>query len=291
MELLQYPAPCSQCSCCILSPFYDGSCDPIKLPHRSMHVLPTAGPRATTCQYRRAQLHACLRCRRGLASCLTLVHKRRCCSSPPRLVLPIPSVALMPLRTFLARARTCRSRRLASLAQDRNPPTQFILTRQRTPFPGQGTQRTPERRPWHASHTRGVVSCRIGGRRSQREGSFRTPELALDVKRLLAKPVSLSAPSVVSHAKAESTSAADGPALRRKRYDTAGSRVERVEEEGFNSWSEDGHLPPRRSEDGKGTGARTTEEGSGGCTGVYGSAQRWGGQGEEGEASEKRPGC
>ncbi|KAJ6451064.1 hypothetical protein C8R45DRAFT_1125248 [Mycena sanguinolenta] len=100
-------------------------------------------------------------------------------------------------------------------------PTQFTSTRQGTPFPGQRTQRTPERRPPES------------GTHLTREGTL---ELALDVKRLLAKPVSLSAPSVVSHARAESTSAADGPALRRKRYDTAGSC--------------DGHLPPRQSEDG-----------------------------------------
>ncbi|KAJ7237910.1 hypothetical protein B0H12DRAFT_1075470 [Mycena haematopus] len=125
-------------------------------------------------------------------------------------------------------------------------PTQYA--RQRTPERSTSiSQRsTPERRPSESgSHLarEGSLRAMPEGAHVPREGSFRTPELALDVKRLLAKPASVSAGSV-AHARAESTSAAEAPYLRRKRYDAAGNRVERVEEEGHKSRSEDGHLPP-----------------------------------------------
>ncbi|KAJ6451068.1 hypothetical protein C8R45DRAFT_92732 [Mycena sanguinolenta] len=149
----------------------------------------------------------------------------------------------MPPRIFLARTRTRRSRRLVRISHARG---RFV----------------PHRR---APISRAKA---VSGHRSSRSTSSDCSQRQ-----------SLSAPSVVSHARAESTSAADGPALQRKRYDTAGSRVERVEEKGFKSWS-DRHDGARMGP--QGTGVRTTE-GSGGCTGVYGSG------GEDKEKKEKRP--
>ncbi|KAJ7467847.1 hypothetical protein B0H11DRAFT_1814058 [Mycena galericulata] len=97
--------------------------------------------------------------------------------------------------------------------------------------------RTPEagvvRRPSAGTLER-QGSHRAGG--LEREGSFRTPELALDVKRLLAKPVSVSG----ARGRADSSDGGStggeglheaGTHLRRKRYDTAGRLVGRVEED------------------------------------------------------------
>ncbi|KAJ7604947.1 hypothetical protein DFH06DRAFT_1068097 [Mycena polygramma] len=122
-------------------------------------------------------------------------------------------------------------------------------------------QRTPERTvvPGQRSASDAAVrdlerqgSFRAeGGSSLAREGSFRSPELALGVKRLMAKPASVSATRGRESSDGGSTGAeSSGPEvhIRRKRYDAAGRRVERVDEEVRATRSEDGHAT-RRSED------------------------------------------
>lgn len=82
-----------------------------------------------------------------------------------------------------------------------------------------------------------------------RESSVRKPELALDVKRLLAKPASVS----MGRARTESSdSDGTGTQVRRKRYDAAGRRVDLVQEELRGTQSADGgerRLEERRLEE------------------------------------------
>ncbi|KAJ7065237.1 hypothetical protein C8F01DRAFT_1080263 [Mycena amicta] len=94
-----------------------------------------------------------------------------------------------------------------------SPPQHTIALAQQHNSQQQQRQRTPER----------------GG--LERQGSLRTPELALDMKRLLAKPVSVSAARLPSDS--EDVFAAegrrpslDGVPIRRKHYDSSGRREE-----------------------------------------------------------------
>ncbi|KAK7031981.1 hypothetical protein R3P38DRAFT_2774432 [Favolaschia claudopus] len=98
-------------------------------------------------------------------------------------------------------------------------------------------QTPPERRPSQSGSSGGAYLVRDGSLRAvsegahlMREGSLRASELALDVKRLLAKPASLSSSS---RARAESSggesSGTEGTHLRKKRYDAFGKRVDHVE--------------------------------------------------------------
>ncbi|KAJ7735000.1 hypothetical protein B0H16DRAFT_134993 [Mycena metata] len=137
-------------------------------------------------------------------------------------------------------------------------------SKQRTPEHAAGQGHTPERRPSDPPRgleregsvragggveREGSFRAESGGAHLTREGSFRTPELALDVKRLLAKPMSVS--SVRTRADSsdgasmggEGAGRASGEHVRRKRYDTGGKRVERVEEERVTK-SEDGGSRP-----------------------------------------------
>ncbi|KAJ7743713.1 hypothetical protein DFH07DRAFT_943160 [Mycena maculata] len=129
------------------------------------------------------------------------------------------------------------------------PQSGYSSSRQRTP------ERTPERRP-SAGGVERQGSSRAGG--LEREGSFRTPELALNVKRLLAKPVSVSAARPRTDSSDGASTGGEGPSreasvnLRRKRYDAAGRRVERVSEDRqdvLETRSEDGHQKEGRKEE------------------------------------------
>ncbi|KAK6977746.1 hypothetical protein R3P38DRAFT_3236851 [Favolaschia claudopus] len=115
-------------------------------------------------------------------------------------------------------------------------------------------QTPPERRPSQSGSSRGAYLVRDGSLRAvsegahlMREGSLRASELALDVKRLLAKPASLSSSS---RARAESSggesSGTEGTHLRKKRYDAFGNRVD--------------HVEGRRSEDGAAVRQKEKEE-------------------------------
>ncbi|KAF7317869.1 hypothetical protein MKEN_00874800 [Mycena kentingensis (nom. inval.)] len=137
-----------------------------------------------------------------------------------------PDARAKLLATAAARAPGSPPQHTMTLAQQHNGPQQV--------------QRTPER----------VEGGGSGG--LERQGSLRgTPELALDMKRLLAKPVSGS-PSRVPHSDSEGTSGGEGrrPSLdsshiRRKHYDASGKRIEEQQRQQ--------PLPQsRKSEDGAG---------------------------------------
>ncbi|KAJ7135010.1 hypothetical protein C8R43DRAFT_956219 [Mycena crocata] len=164
-----------------------------------------------------------------------------------------------PQRAQLAQIQA-QSQHAHAASQSPTQP-QSASSRQRTPertvgqAPGQAQQqRTPERGLereglYRAGGLEREPAFRVNG--LEREGSFRTPELALDVKRLLAKPASVSPARGRADSSDGASMGADGAGrsslegghIRRKRYDTAGRRVERVDEgaeEGRGTRSEDG---------------------------------------------------